>query len=226
MKNLKKNSKLLEKVIKSLTLILPIPIYLFIMATIYNIHEDVNIQAQFDTISVIHVEDEHFITSTDENAKYEGVVEINDGKVGVFIHDNYIIKINKDYYGYKYNEKEDTWALEDIKKFEIRKKQSYNIPLVVFISIAGGLMAAGIISGKMQLYKTKPRLATFIALLTTTVILYIINTFVANILGIFIVITATWGTYSLEYLYFDNKDTGKKQEDKESELIRKLREGL
>lgn len=217
----------LYKIITTLTLLVPVPVYMFILATIYNIHPDYQIKAEFDTISVHEIEDEYFITTTDLNAVIDGVVVYTqDYGYGIYITEKDIIKINKDYYSYIYVEKEEINKLVDIKKFEIQKKESYNIPLVIFISLAGIGIGASIIFKKMQFHKEKPRLAAFVALLTGTIFLYIINTIVANLLGVFIMMTLSWGAYCIEYLVYQGKIDKEKGDRAESDLIRALKEGL
>lgn len=78
----------------------------------------------------------------------------------------------------------------------------------------------------MQWHKTYPRLATFIALLTGTVILTIIKSIVGDIQYVFLIATTSWGMYCLEYLYYTNKITSKQLAKTQSTLVSELENRL
>ena len=152
----------------------------------------------------------------------DGVVEFNNGKYGIIITEEDIIKIDKNYYSYVVNE-EKVRELVDIKKFEIQKQQSYKLPISFFISLFAVLIVLGIIQGKMQWHKKHPRVAVLVALLTGTVILFILNSIIGGILGVFATATASWAVYCLEYLFYQNTLDEKDKANKESEILRALK---
>lgn len=228
-KKIKNKSKLIYKLVTGITLFVPLPLYLLLMATLFNIKSDYIIYTTFENVEVITYIDngqeiETYFITTKNNATMDGIVEFRDGRYGIVIKEDDIIKIDKNYYSYIIrNEKRE---LVDIKKYELQKQQGYKIPLSFFISLLGVLIAVLIIQGKMQWQKKHPRLAAFIALLSVTVILFILDAIISNILGVFIVATASWGIYCLEYLMQQNKIDEKTKENKESELVRLLREAM
>lgn len=221
-----KKGNLIYKIITSITLFLPIPMYLFLSATLFNITPNYVINAKIDTISVFHVGDEYFITTSDKTATIDGLLAYNEDydTYGIYITlGDDIIKIDKGYYSYVHHQNNDTYELVDIKKFEVQKQTSYKLPLSFFISLGGVLIAVLIIQGKMQWHKKHKRLATLISLLSFTVLMLVINTIVSNVLNIFLVATTSWAIYCLEYLVVKGKIEKKKAEKQESDLLDTLR---
>lgn len=219
-----KHKKLIYKIITALTLLVPLPLYLFLMATLFNINPDYIIYTKIENVEVIELEDSSFFLTTTDNAKIDGVVEFKNNKYGIVITEEDIIKIDKNYYSYVENKDNDNVReLMDIKKFEIQKQQSYKIPTTFFISLFAVVIVVLIIQGKMQWHKKHPRLAVLVALLTGSVILFILNSIIGSILGVFVVATGSWAVYCLEYLVYQNSLDEKEKEKKENEILRALR---
>ena len=210
---MEKKKKLIYKIISAITILVPLPLYLFLMATLFNITPDYIIYTEIENVEVLEHKGENYFLTT-KNI---------DGKYGIIIDEEDIIKIGGNYYSYVTNE-ENVRELTDIKKFEVKKQQSYKIPLSFFISLFAVLVVVLIIQGKMQWHKKHPRLAALVALLTGTVILFILNSIIGNILGVFVVATASWAVYCLEYSVYQNTLDEKDKANKESEILRALRE--
>lgn len=225
MEKKKNTKKLIYKITSAITLFVPLPLYLFLMATLFNITPDYIIYTQIENVEVIEIietEEVSFFITTTDNSKIDGVVEFHDGQYGIYISGEDIIKIDKNYYSYVLNE-EEVRELLDIKKFELQKQQSYKIPLTFFISLLGVGIVLLIIQGKMKWHKKYPRIAVLIALLTGTVILFILNTIIGGILGVFAVATASWAVYCLEYTFYQGSLDAKDKDNKESEILRALK---
>ncbi len=230
MEKKKKNnfkSKLIYKLVTGITLFVPLPLYLFLTATLFSITPDYIIYTEIDNVEVIEYVREknvtYFITTTN-NASMHGLVEYIDGRYGIVIDSKDIIKIGSNYYSYILHEEK--MQLVDIKQFEIQKQQSYKIPISFFISLFGVLLVFLIIQNKMQWYKKRPRLAAFVALLTGTVVLYILNTVISNILGVFLIATASWGLYCLEYLFNKGFIEDKQKDEVKNDILQALEAAL
>jgi hypothetical protein len=78
----------------------------------------------------------------------------------------------------------------------------------------------------MNWHKEHPKGAVMIALITGTVILYVIQLIVSSVLGVFVVATASWGAYLLEDMLQQGQITNEKQEKHESDIIRALRQAV
>ena len=230
-KSLNKDGNVLYKLITAITLFVPVPIYMFLAATILNIHPDYILYTTIENVEIVtYVEQEkdktietYFLTTKD-NATIDGIVEFKDGKYGIYIEEDDIIKIDNNFFSYIIkDEKVGKRELVNIKKYELQKQQGYKIPLSFMISLFGVLMVVLIIQGKMQWYKKHPRIAALIALLSVTVVLFILNTIISNILNVFIIATVSWGLYCLEYTIQQGKIEDKQKESKESELVRLLK---
>ena len=206
--------KLIYKIITAITLAVPLPIYLFLSATLFNITPDYRI----DNVTIEEVVTvDGFVYTTNTEAIYDGVVVYSNGNYGFVMDEDDILQVENSYYN---------GSLEDIKKLELQKQTGYKLPMAFFISLVGVGIVALIISGKMQLYKKYPRISTLIALLTGTVILYVMSTIVTNIFNVFLVATVSWAVYCIEYLVKNNAISSSQADKAENDLISSLKEVL
>jgi hypothetical protein len=221
-----KKSKWIWRIVKTITLALPLPVFLFLSATLFSITPDYVINADISSVSVVEYEDAWFIYSDDISASYDGLVRLNGeiDKYGMMITSDDVIKINKDYYSYQ--EQDGVYQLVDVKRLEVQKQQSYKLPISFFISLIGALVVVLIVQKKMNWHKEHPKGAVMIALITGTVILYVIQLIVSSVLGVFVVATASWGAYLLEDMLQQGQITNEKQEKHESDIIRALRQAV
>lgn len=213
-----------------ITLTLPMSIYLILVATVFQVKADYFIYGTIEQVMVVE-DDFLYAHALVEDVRFNGNVEWHDGEYALKFTQDDIVKIDKGFYQYKtdYEIKKDEplftgWV--NVKLFEMKKQQSYKIPLAVVFSLLGVLIAALVISGKMQWQKKKPRLATFLALLTGTLILLVLNTMIGSILGVFGVATASFGLYCIEYLIQNSKITEKDSARAKSELENILQETM
>ena len=213
------------KIVKLLTLVIPLPVYLFLMATLFSITPDYIINTEIERVSVSAYEEDYFIYTDDLEASMSGLIVYNAELevYGIVIEEEDIIKIDKDYYSYTLNE-DGIRELVDIKKFAIQQEQSYKIPVSVFISLIGVLIVVLIVTKKLKWHEDHPKGAVFIALFTTTVILWILNTIIGGILGVFTVATISWGLYLLEDMIEKGALSNKEAEKVESDLLKALKE--
>lgn len=191
-----KKGNRLYKVISFLTLILPLPVYLFIMATVFSIKADYVVKnVDFDAVNVVYYDTHSFIWVDDETAVIDGIVKFDSdvGAWGVEVFESDILKVGKKYYGL------DKGELKDIEIKVFKQEKKTKIPFVIFVSIFGVLIVALVISKKMQWQKKYPRIAVMLSLLVGTIILYAIDMVVGGLLGVFLVATITWGVYLIEY---------------------------
>jgi hypothetical protein len=212
------------KLVKILTLAIPLPVFLFLSATLFSIQADYIINANISTVEVIEYNEGYFIYSTDQTASISGLVIYNDGLYGIEITSDDIIKIEKGYYSYL--EVDGVYELRDVRRLELQKEQSYKIPLSFFISLIGVLIIVLIVQNKLKWHKDHPKGAVMIALITGTVILYVIQLIVSSVLGVFVVATASWGLYLIEDLVEKNAMTKTQAEKTESEILNALKNAL
>jgi hypothetical protein len=81
----------------------------------------------------------------------------------------------------------------------------------------------GIISGKMKLHRKYPKSATFIALLSATIIIGVIKAIIGSIFTVFVVATISWGAYCLEDAYFKSLQPVSESQQQQNALIDELR---
>ena len=99
------------------------------------------------------------------------------------------------------------------------------LSVAFIVSVIATIVVVMVVSNKMRLYRKYPRTATFITLLSITIILAIIEMIIGSILAVFITATISWGAYCLEYYYYNNfvlEETA--SEKKTSNLAKALRE--
>ncbi len=223
--------KTIYNLISSLTLILPISVYMILMATVFQIKADAVVGGKVEQVEVLKDDNFLYAHALTEEVTFNGLVVQHEGVMALRFDTEDIIKFKDGYFQFKldYTDKKitepiDTWV--DVKMFEMKKQMSYKLPLSVIFSIVGALIVAAVISNKMQWHKKHPRLATFLALLTGTVILWLINSFIGSVLGVFAVATASFGLYYIEWLAYQNKIKEKDSEKAKSELTSILEDAL
>ena len=214
----KNKSRLLYKIITIITLGVPLPLYLFLSATLFNIVPDYEFKnITSESVLTLDTEEYTFVYTNDTEAILNGAVVQYNGEYGFYMDEDDILKLDDGYYNSN---------LEDIKRLEIKKQTSYKLPLTFFISAFGVGIVALIVSGKLEWHKKYPRAAVLIALATGTAILYFLNTFIASILSVFLIATASWALYYLEYLVQQNKISQEKATKSESDVLSALKEAL
>lgn len=211
-------SKFLYKLITIITLGAPLPIYLFLSATLFNINPDYEIRnIEHSEVLTLTVDEYTLIYSNAPDAVYNGVVVNHDGVYGFYMDEDDILKLDDGYFNRE---------LENIKVTEIKKQLSYKLPLTFIISLFGVGIVAAIVSKKMEWYKKYPRTATLISLVTVTALLFVLNTFISNILNVFMIASASWAVYCIEYMVNNNHISQTTATKTESDVISALKEAL
>jgi hypothetical protein len=194
---------------------------MFLSATLFNIDEDIRVDnVTSEELIITTIEDGYFAYTDNEDVIFSGVVTRLDGLYGFYVDEDTIIRLDDGYYIYEDNE------LVDIKATELQREQSYKIPMAFVISAIGVAIVVLVVMNKMQWYKKYPRLSALVALATGTLILWVIDVLVSNLLFVFLIATISWGAYCIEYLIdkgLIDEETGKKAE---SETIKALKEAL
>lgn len=111
--------------------------------------------------------------------------------------------------------------LDKVSHINIQTGNKLSLSLIV--SVIATLVVVGIISGKMKLHRKYPKSATFIALLSATIIIGVINAIIGSIFTVFVVATISWGAYCLEDAYFKSLQPVNEAQQKQNALIDELR---
>lgn len=207
-----KKNKLIYKIITGLTLIAPMAIYLFLSATLFNVNADITVKNA--TVSDLII-NEDFIYTNNESVVYEGTITYYEGEYGFFVDEDTIIKTDDGYFNHE---------LEDIKATQLKQETSYKLPIAFVISALGVGIVFMVVSNKMQWYKKVPRLSALIGLATGTLILYMMDIVVSNLLYVFLVATISWALYCVEYMVKEGTLTDKESKKADSKLLATLRE--
>lgn len=215
----------------SLTLILPMSVYMILMATVFQIKADAVVGGKTEQVEVLKDDEFLYAHALADEVTFNGLVVQHEGALALKFSEDDIIKFKNGFFQFKldYTDKKtpepiDTWV--DVKAFEMKKQLSYKLPLSVIFSIVGAAIVALVISKKMQWHRKHPRLATLLALLTGTLLLWLINSFVGSILGVFAVATVSFGIYYIEWLIQQNKVKEQDTEKVKSELTSILEDAL
>lgn len=215
--------KALQIVLQTATLVLPVGMYLFFMALFGNVKHDYYIKNRQETHQIAYISDYIFIYDTKGDTEFvSGKMTYNEnvGVYGYEIHNNEIVKINGSLFVSEI--KGDNLVLTQRKFTEINKQESYKFSTSFIVSIVGVGIVGLIISGKMQWQKKYPIIATFVALLTGTMILGLINTIVGSLFNVFLIFTISFGIFGIEYYLYNNKN----KNVKEKELVDKKQKEL
>lgn len=120
------------------------------------------------------------------------------------------------------NEQGDSFIkLDKVSHINIQTGNKLSLSLIV--SVIATLVVVGIISGKMRLHRKYPKSATFIALLSATILIGVINAIIGSIFTVFVVATISWGAYCLEDAYFKSLQPVNEAQQKQNALIDELR---
>ncbi len=229
--------KLLFKIIGAMTLALPISITLVVSAIWskptpdYVITFSDALAVDLETINEKVVITEHddknkaLVIAFDEftfyNIDFTYYDKIIDGK--------YIVK-DKSYIRFLSDDFDNVLEIIDGDPFIKLDKVSHiniqtgnKLSLSLIVSVIATLVVVGIISGKMKLHRKYPKSATFIALLSATIIIGVINAIIGSIFTVFVVATISWGAYCLEDAYFKSLQPVNESQQKQNALIDELR---
>lgn len=205
------------KILVALTFILPTSTYLLISALFFNITPDVIVYdvLPHELIVSPYDNEKSLLSGTQE---FKGhVITMNDVTY-ILVDDDDIIKV-----GFKYFLVQDGVLTE--RKL-VEEQKSYKLPLAFFISVLSVAVAALVISKKMQVYKTRPRLATWITLFTITIALVIIDAIVSNMVGVFVMVLISFTLYCIEYLVQNGNVSSKDANKAQSDLIEQLKKAV
>lgn len=227
--------KLLFKIIGAMTLALPISITLVVSAIWskptpdYVITFNDALAVDLETINEKVVITEHddknkaLVIAFDEftfyNIDFTYYDKIIDGK--------YIVK-NKSYIRFLSDDFDNVLEIIDgnnklDKVSHINIQTGNKLSLSLIVSIIATLVVVGIISGKMKLHRKYPKSATFIALLSATIIIGVIKAIIGSIFTVFVVATISWGAYCLEDAYFKSLQPVSESQQQQNALIDELR---
>lgn len=210
------------KWIKALTLILPLPIYLFLNAVLFSITPDVKINDEIADLSVVEYEDMYFIHG-DEQTTYEGgYVVLNDGMIGAVIETDDVIQVGLRYYTYK--ETENGMELMPLKIIE--ETTSYQVSITVIISLIGVGIVILFVMGKMDILKAHPKTATLVGLWILALVFVAIETIVSNLTNVFIVAAITWTAYYIEDMAQNGVISKTEAEKKSSKIAEELKKHI
>lgn len=216
--------KILNKIIMGITLIVPTIAYLFIIAVYGNVEYDYIVENRKNTYEIVEVNSRLFLYDLNGDTTFlKGKVEYSTHReaYGVYLELDDIIKLNKMLHVVE-KDTSGMLVINEIKYNEINKRESYKFSTAFIVSIIGIGIVALIISGKMQWQKKYPIIATFVALLTGTMILGLINTIVGSLFNVFLIFTISFGIFGIEYYLYNNKN----KNVKEKELVDKKQKEL
>ena len=229
--------KLLFKIIGAMTLALPISITLVVSAIwskptpdyvitfndalavdLETINEKVVITEHDDKNKALAIDFDEFTFYNIDFTYYDKII---DGK--------YIVK-DKSYIRFLSDDFDNVLEIIDGDPFLKLDKVSHiniqtgnKLSLSLIVSVIATLVVVGIISGKMKLHRKYPKSATFIALLSATIIIGVINVIIGSIFTVFVVATISWGAYCLEDAYFKSLQPVNEAQQKQNALIDELR---
>ena len=232
-----KKKKLLFKIIGAMTLALPISITLVVSAIwskptpdyviTFNDALAVDLETSNEKVVITEHDDKNkaLVIAFDEftfyNIDFTYYDKIIDGK--------YIVK-NKSYIRFLSDDFDNVLEIIDGDPFIKLDKVSHiniqtgnKLSLSLIVSIIATLVVVGIISGKMKLHRKYPKSATFIALLSATIIIGVIKAIIGSIFTVFVVATISWGAYCLEDAYFKSLQPVSESQQQQNALIDELR---
>lgn len=207
-----------------LTLILPMMSFILI-STIVNKPFDAELFKDTETSTIVFepYEDDYVVYS--EKASYNGFTVPYNEEYALLIEENEIVKIEKDYYTPYFMEETQRYVLINLEEIPptVEKTNTWTISIATMIAI--GIVAL-VIGGKMDLLKKRPRASALISLFVLTLIFGGLSAIITDMYNVFLVATASWGAYCIEYLIKQGKISKQDGEKKESKLLDALKEAF
>jgi len=212
--------KLFYKLATTITLMLPISLFLIISAITGQTY-DAELFVEESAVINFEVYNEGYIVNS-EQASYNGYIVPYNEEYGVYIEEDDIVKVGNEYFTPYFNEDTQVYELTNFDDIPVEPQKNSRW----FVSIAS-IVALGIvgliIGGKMDLLKKRPRLSALITLGVLTAILFGLNTIISDMLNVFIIATASWFGYCLEYAVHKGIITSDKADKSQSELLKGLK---
>lgn len=190
-----KSSKV-YKLLTSLTLLLPISLFLIVSAITGQTY-DAEVFVEEDTVINFEIYDEGYIVNA-EDASYNGYLIPYNEEYGIYIEEGDVVKIGKEYFTPYFNEDTQAYELTNYNDIPVQPQQTSRWTVSIASIVALGIVAL-IIGGKMDLLKKHPRISALVSLLVLTAILWGLNSIIADMLNVFVIATASWFAYCLEY---------------------------
>lgn len=234
--------KLLFKIIGAMTLALPISLTLVVSAIwskptpdyvitfsdalavdLETINEKVVITEHDDKNKALGIAFDEFTFYNIDFTYYDKIIDskyiVKDGSYIRFLSDDFdkVLEIVDG----KNEQGEPFIKLDKVSHINIQTGNKLSLSFIV--SIIATLAVVGIISGKMKLHRKYPKSATFIALLSATIIIGVINAIIGSIFTVFVVATISWGGYCLEDAYFKSLQPADDAKERQNDLIDELR---
>lgn len=226
---LKNKFTLLQKIIFGATLLVPIIGYLLISSLLTTLPVDYEIKYETKTYTVYHVEADNLLFIADDFGNIEwtiGQVVYNRSvqKYGIELEVDDTIRINKD--NMKVKVIDGRLEIAEMTKQDLAQYQDSSLGATFFISLLGIAIIVLIVSGKMNLQKSHPVLATLLALAAGTVVLLIINVVVSGLVDVFVIFTLSWLGFTLEYYYFKMKGKSNAEQERYFRKIQELDDAI
>ena len=213
-------SKTIYKILTTLTLILPISIFLIISA-ITGQSYDAEVFIENDAVIEFSVYDEGYIVKA-EKASYNGyLIPYNEDYV-LYIEKDDIVKIDNDYFTPYFNDETQVWEFTNFNDIPVAPQQTSKWVVSIASVVALGLVAL-IIGGKMDLLKKHPRISALVTLIVLTAILYGLNSIITDMLNVFVVATVSWFAYCLEYAINKGIISSNEADKTQADLLRGLK---
>ena len=209
------------KILTILTMLLPISAYILISAFTGQLYDAEVYKFEEGSTIVFEAYDDSYIIYS-EKASYTGYLVPYNESYALVIEKDDIIKVDKDYYTPYFNQETQTIELTNLEDIPpaVKNTNAWTISIASLVALG---IAALIIGGKMDLLKKHPRASAFVSLIIITLILYGINSIITDMLNVFIVVTASWGIYCIEYIVHQGNITAQEGDKSINALIEGLR---
>lgn len=212
------------KILKILTLILPITSFIIISTITGQTYDAEIFKAEESSVINFEAYEGDYIVYS-ENASYNGYLVPYNGEYGILLEEDEIVKVDRQYYTPYFNKETQAYELINIKDIPptVQKTNAWTVSIASLVAI--GIVAL-IIGNKMDVLKKHPRASILVSLVVLTLIFWGLNSIITDMLNVFIIATASWIGYCIEYLIEKGKISQKEGEKAQSNLLSALKEAL
>lgn len=211
------------KLLTSLTLILPVSLFLIISAITGQTY-DAEVYVEESAIINFEAYDEGYVVYSTE-ASYSGYLIPYNEDYAIYIESDDIVKIDNEYYTPYLNELTQEYELTNYNDIPVQPQVNQRWTISIASIVALGIVGL-IIGGKMDLLKKHPRVSALVSLIVLTAILWGLNSIIGDMLNVFIVATASWFGYCLEYAVNKGIISSNQADKTQNDIVKGLKELL
>lgn len=219
--------KIIYNILVIITLFAPITTYLALSATILRVKVDFYIMVddidQMETLEKPEIKTV-FIYSENNNPTYVGGAEYIEevDRYGIGLYTGSVLKVRNGYY--KYVETENGFELKEFSPYQIKKEESWKMPLTLIFSFIGMGIVGLIFAGKLKFMRRYMKTSILISLMVGWLFSLFVGLLATQVAEVFLIFGISYAIYLIEHAVYYNLDKDAKKKKEKSDTLKRLEE--